>query len=316
MIEEGIIDMKLSIVMTTYNGMRHIEEQLDSILNQKRKADEVLIYDDGSNDGTIEFIDNYINNNKLNNIWKLIVNEENKGWRRNFVEGIWSSTGDLVFPCDQDDIWHENKLKTVENIMTENPQIQVLTTNVTNLYDNGDRKQSDNQDGTIEKISWEKHIFKVGAPGCVFCIRKEIVEQSKNYYNIEYAHDDYFWKLGLFADGLFNYNKDLIDYRRHNDSTFSVEVRKNRNSKARIKWINMALNYCEDLTDYVRNDDSITKKDKKLEVIMRNKKYLKLRKKFYETGNPLLIFPMIKYKDCYLQPKQLLGDIYIKYISR
>ena len=90
--------MKLSIVMTTYNGIKHIEAQLDSIFNQKRKADEVLIYDDGSNDGTIEFIGEYISNNKLNDTWKLIVNEENKGWRRNFVEGIWSSTGDLVFP--------------------------------------------------------------------------------------------------------------------------------------------------------------------------------------------------------------------------
>ena len=145
--------MKLSIVMTTYNGMEYIKDQLDSIANQKRKADEVLIYDDGSNDGTIEFIENYINNNGLNNTWKLIVNEENKGWRRNFVEGIWASMGDLVFPCDQDDIWHEDKLETIEKIMTENPQIQVLTTNVTNLYDNGDRKPSDNQDGKIVKIS-------------------------------------------------------------------------------------------------------------------------------------------------------------------
>lgn len=126
--------------MTTYNGMEYIKDQLDSLANQKRKVDEVLIFDDGSNDGTIEFIENYINKNKLNNTWKLIINKENKGWRRNFVEGIWESIGDLVFPCDQDDIWHENKLETVENIMTENHQIQVLTTNVTNLYGNGDRK--------------------------------------------------------------------------------------------------------------------------------------------------------------------------------
>ena len=90
--------MKLSIVMTTYNGIRYIEEQLESIVNQERKADEVLIFDDGSNDGTPEFIEKYIIKNNLNNTWKVIVNEENKGWRRNFVEGIWSSTGDLVFP--------------------------------------------------------------------------------------------------------------------------------------------------------------------------------------------------------------------------
>ncbi|PLA93586.1 glycosyltransferase [Ligilactobacillus salivarius] len=308
--------MKLSIVMTTYNGIRYIEEQLESIVNQEREADEVLIFDDGSNDGTPEFIEKYIIKNKLNNTWKVIVNEENKGWRRNFVEGIWSSTGDLVFPCDQDDIWHKDKLKVMEDIMINNPQIKVLTTNVTNLYDNSKREQSSDQNEKLEKVSWTKHIFKVDAPGCVFCIRKEIVEKSKNYYNVEYAHDDYFWKLGLFADGLYNYNKDMIDYRRHDDSTFSVEVRKNRNSKARIKWINMALDYCKDLTDYVKDDDTITEKDKKLKIIERNRKYLNIRNKFYKTGNPLLIVPMSMYKDCYLQSRQLLGDIYIKYTSK
>ena len=308
--------MKLSIVMTTYNGIRYIEEQLESIVNQERKADEVLIFDDGSNDGTPEFIEKYIIKNKLNNTWKVIVNEENKGWRRNFVEGIWSSTGDLVFPCDQDDIWHKDKLKVMEDIMINNPQIKVLTTNVTNLYDNSKREQSSDQNEKLEKVSWTKHIFKVDAPGCVFCIRKEIVEKSKNYYNVEYAHDDYFWKLGLFADGLYNYSKDMIDYRRHDDSTFSVEVRKNRNSEARIKWINMALDYCKDLTDYVKEDDTITEKDKKLKIIERNRKYLNIRNKFYKTGNPLLIIPMSMYRDCYLQSRQLLGDIYIKYISR
>lgn len=115
---------------------------------------------------------------------------------------------------------------------------------------------------------------------------------------------------------MYNFNKDLIDYRRHDDSTFSVEVRKNRNSEARIKWINMALDYCDDLTNYISDDNTIVEKDKKLSVIKRNKKYLNLRKRFYETGNPLLIFQMSRYKDCYLQSRQLLGDIYIKYISR
>lgn len=308
--------MKLSIVMTTYNGMEYIKDQLDSLANQKRKAEEVLIFDDGSNDGTIEFIREYITSNKLNKAWKIIVNKENKGWRRNFVEGIWSSTGDIVFPCDQDDIWHEDKLETMEKIMINNPQIKVLTTNVSNLYDNGNIEKSSNQSGNLEKISWEKHIFRVDAPGCVYCIRRELVNKSKNYYRVEYAHDDYFWKLGLFADGLYNYNKDLIDYRRHDDSTFSVETRKNRNVKARIKWIDMALDYCNDLIDYVSNEDEIVEKDKKLSVIKRNRKYLNLRKKFYKTGNPLLIFQMSRYKDCYLKSRQLLGDIYIKYISK
>ena len=42
----------ISLAVATYNGERYIIEQLDSILNQTRKADEVLIFDDGSTDNT------------------------------------------------------------------------------------------------------------------------------------------------------------------------------------------------------------------------------------------------------------------------
>ena len=48
--------MKTSVVMSTYNGKRYIRAQLDSIRNQTRKPDEVLIFDDGSSDDTYEIV--------------------------------------------------------------------------------------------------------------------------------------------------------------------------------------------------------------------------------------------------------------------
>ena len=76
----------------------------------------------------------------------------------------------------------------------------------------------------------------------------------------------------------------------------------------------MALDYCDDLTNYVNNNDEIVENDKKLSVIKRNRRYLNLRKNFYETGNPLLIFQMSRYRDCYLKSRQLLEDIYKIYL--
>ena len=106
--------MKLSIVLSTYNGEAYITEQLDSILNQTRKADEVLIFDDCSTDNTPQIIKQFISGHNLTT-WKFAVNHENKGWKRNFMEGIWSTSGDLVFPCDQDDIWMPQKLERIMN---------------------------------------------------------------------------------------------------------------------------------------------------------------------------------------------------------
>lgn len=52
--------MKISVVLSAYNGAEYITEQLDSIRNQSRPADEVLIFDDVSTDNTVEIVREYI----------------------------------------------------------------------------------------------------------------------------------------------------------------------------------------------------------------------------------------------------------------
>ena len=52
--------MRISVVVTTYNGKMHLEKQLLSLLQQERAPDEVLIFDDGSTDGTIELVQCFI----------------------------------------------------------------------------------------------------------------------------------------------------------------------------------------------------------------------------------------------------------------
>ena len=96
--------------MTTYNGERFLPEMLESLRNQTRKIDELLIFDDGSTDSTVCLIENYIDKYRLEN-WKIRQNEINLGWEKNFVQGLNQAKGDVIFPCDQDDVWHEDKLK-------------------------------------------------------------------------------------------------------------------------------------------------------------------------------------------------------------
>ena len=51
---------KVAVIMSTYNGERFIKEQLDSILNQTYKNIEIVVRDDGSKDGTIEIVKEYM----------------------------------------------------------------------------------------------------------------------------------------------------------------------------------------------------------------------------------------------------------------
>ena len=68
---------KISIVLSIYNGEKYIIEQLESIMNQTRVSDEVLITDDGSTDNTVNLVRFFVDNNKLKN-WKIFIKQFNK----------------------------------------------------------------------------------------------------------------------------------------------------------------------------------------------------------------------------------------------
>lgn len=53
--------MKISVALCTYNGEKYIQKQLDSILAQTIRVNEIIICDDNSTDDTISVIEQYIN---------------------------------------------------------------------------------------------------------------------------------------------------------------------------------------------------------------------------------------------------------------
>jgi len=88
----------ISVCIATYNGEKYIKEQLDSIINQLDKNDEIIISDDGSSDNTIKIIESYKDGRIVlyKNSFKNVV--------LNFEFAIDKSKGDYIFLSDQDDI--------------------------------------------------------------------------------------------------------------------------------------------------------------------------------------------------------------------
>lgn len=112
--------MTSSIVITTYNGERFLEEQLNSIMHQTVLPDEVIISDDGSTDRTEEiakcFISRYQNAKTQFTFCKNDL--ASHGVVGNLENGIKKAHGDYVFICDQDDIWHQNKIEKVMEVFS------------------------------------------------------------------------------------------------------------------------------------------------------------------------------------------------------
>lgn len=228
--------MTISVALTTYNGMKYLLAQLDSIKNQSRTPDEVIIVDDCSNDGTYECIKDYIKINNLPN-WTVIRNKRNIGWKKNFRFAFSMCKSDLIFPCDQDDIWSVKKLEEMERVMSQNDSILLLTSNYKVL--NIDREEKiwiyglSKNDKSIKLINFCEKNLTLMRPGCTFCIRKALL-------NILYLddietepHDQMLWVQAIIHDGLYHMNSVTMEYRRHSDSASTPEFKLNKNRRYR-----------------------------------------------------------------------------------
>lgn len=298
--------MKISVVVSVFNGEKYISEQLDSLRQQTRRPDEVLLFDDGSSDKTPQIVTDYITKYSLAN-WKYTRNPENKGWRRNFMEGMWAANGEFVFSCDQDDIWHQDKLKIMSEVMENSPQISLLTSNYELFFEDGSHKDGFKQnDGSVSQIPLKNNYLLVGRPGCTHCIRKELLDTARKYWRPEYPHDALLWRLSLFSDGLYNYNGNLIKWRKHQNSAFTKESRDLKSVAAKKKWIQTARAFDDTLREYV-NSSEIADKTTKLKVLDRNDRWLSVRERFYLTKNPLVGIKLATYWDCFPRYRQYLG---------
>ncbi len=103
-------NIKIDILLSTYNGEKYIKEQLDSILNQTNNQWKLIIRDDGSSDNTLNIIDDYVKNYP-DKFFLFKDNKGNLGSTLSFSQLIENSTSDYIMLCDQDDVWLDNKIE-------------------------------------------------------------------------------------------------------------------------------------------------------------------------------------------------------------
>lgn len=119
--------LKYSIIMPTWNRINVIDEAIKSVLNQNYHNWELIIVDDHSTDGTVEYLETkyctYIKKNKI----KIFINP-NKGvsFARNF--GLRKISGDVVTYLDSDNTWSQQYLEEINTKYTLSPEIETVYT--------------------------------------------------------------------------------------------------------------------------------------------------------------------------------------------
>ena len=95
---------KVSVCIASFQGERYISQQLRSILDQLSAEDEVILVDDGSEDGTCDKI-SALQDPRVG----VMRNTKNQGVLRAFETALSCSSGEIVFLSDQDDLWLPKK---------------------------------------------------------------------------------------------------------------------------------------------------------------------------------------------------------------
>lgn len=116
---ENKIIPKIEVLLSTYNGEKYLESQIDSILNQQGVEIVLTVRDDGSTDRTLEILESY----KAKWPTKIFVIEgENIGYRRSFLSllAMADETVDYFAYADQDDVWELDKLKCAVMLLNGN----------------------------------------------------------------------------------------------------------------------------------------------------------------------------------------------------
>jgi len=125
-----------TVIIPTFNRKIKLINSLNSVLKQSYKNFEVIIIDDGSTDGT----NNYILSLKDSRI-KYIWQNNSGGPARPRNIGIKNAKGDWISFLDADDIWYEDKLSKVAEIIMNNKNIDVICHNeFLNLRNQGLKK--------------------------------------------------------------------------------------------------------------------------------------------------------------------------------
>ena len=101
---------KISIIIPNYNCEKYIIKCLDSVINQDYSNKEIIIIDDGSQDNSINIINDYIKIHNKENIILICQKNMNAAIARN--EGLKNASGKYLIFLDSDDELEKNILST------------------------------------------------------------------------------------------------------------------------------------------------------------------------------------------------------------
>jgi glycosyltransferase involved in cell wall biosynthesis len=211
----GVQSQMRSVAMATYQGMPYIAAQMDSILAEIGPGDELVISDNGSTDGTLGYLQSIAQKDPR---IRLLSLTSPKGVLPNFQNALQHCKGDIIFLCDQDDIWKPGKMNTIDRLFDSNPNLMAVQADA-DIIDSEGRRISDSF-FSLRKCGpglW-KNFHKNTWQGCSMAFRRGLLEVALPFPRKIPMHDVWIGMLAEMAGDVLFLRETLTSYRRHSDN--------------------------------------------------------------------------------------------------
>lgn len=210
----------ISVAMAAYNGAAYIRQQIDSILEQLGEMDELVISDDGSEDGTLPIIAEYESRDKR----VRLVKGPGRGIKKNVECALEHTSGSYIFLADQDDIWLPDKVRRVmEAFQDENVFVVIHDARVFLGEDVSDIQMESFFAFREAGAGVIKNMIKNSYIGCCMAFRRELLSVILPIPDSIEMHDQWIGILGDYAASPSCFVQEpLLMYRRHGDNNSSM----------------------------------------------------------------------------------------------
>jgi glycosyltransferase involved in cell wall biosynthesis len=217
----------VSVVLGTYNGEAYLREQLRSVLAQTYPALEIIAIDDGSRDRTVGILREYAGRDPR---MRVVVNERNLGFIRNFEKGCRLAGGEYIALCDQDDYWFPEKIEKMVRAIGGYPMVYCDSQLCGEDLQPLGRRISD-------LVHYQS--FDDCRQLCVFSrmyghatlIKRELYEKAIPFLE-EVPHDGWLAYHATLYGGVLYLPEVLVKYRQHAGNVFGVVGRKKKKATA------------------------------------------------------------------------------------
>lgn len=201
----------VSVVMATYNGKTYLADQLKSVLAELLPDDELIIVDDDSKDGTLELIESL-----KSPAVRVVRNLTNVGVFATFERGLLLSSKDIIFLCDQDDVWLSGKRAAFVAAFERDPRILVVVSDAQLIDASGNVTASSFmatrggfRGDVLSTFVRNRYL------GCAMALRRELLFSALPISRLAPMHDMWLGALGSILGRVHYISVPLMQYRRH-----------------------------------------------------------------------------------------------------